>query len=624
MINRDPKYPGRVLITPEDGTAAHYATITRADEPRHAGTPINKGTLLSDSTAKAVVRLTDSVTVTPDDALANLTEFLSGNMVYSKSGTYTGTGSGTVKLEFDFTPSLVVVQKNGIGTNFGGGNESLGFVAQNGMETVNIPYATPSAAYASIALTWGEKSLEWSVVYSSSYDQYAMGLNESGVEYHYIAFGASDGSGAKGKAADIDIRDFITSDLRFFGDFYEGLAIMGAGNASNPLNLSIRSYGVTALTDCSGGGSYCIYQPQDMGKEDGSYYFKIAYSAADIKTIKAAVADKDVSALNPLSTVAVYTSKFNAGGIFTIPTEANTLLVQVGKYNVPEFLHIEKDGTPGTYTSYQNSYRLKTAAIEDAMEKVKIEKTSDTVYRITLGKYYTNLMHTTNESINVDTWNIRGVYYQDGTTIVTSGTDILGPLKEKGQSDFMGGVHGDEINTALAIFCDGIAWDRISTVSCSEIKAIMASKLYRVDSKEHVYNRFVTITITPGKIRVENLFHCVVDDSVVSRATNGGLIALPNSLITAVSTNNCYIQGAPTESPGNESRSNITATIFWEHGSVTVDNLVGHERDTYLGYIAYMAETNPRTKIYFDLIAGSGKAITKGEEIGGVFEYRFV
>lgn len=52
MKDRVPKYPGRVLITPEDGSAAFYATVARADEPVEVGTPINKAALLSDDTAE--------------------------------------------------------------------------------------------------------------------------------------------------------------------------------------------------------------------------------------------------------------------------------------------------------------------------------------------------------------------------------------------------------------------------------------------------------------------------------------------------------------------------------------------------------------------------------------------
>lgn len=51
MLDRVPTKPGRVLITPEDGSAAFYATMTRADEPTQEGNPLNKITLLRDATA---------------------------------------------------------------------------------------------------------------------------------------------------------------------------------------------------------------------------------------------------------------------------------------------------------------------------------------------------------------------------------------------------------------------------------------------------------------------------------------------------------------------------------------------------------------------------------------------
>ncbi len=40
--DRVPQKPGRVKITPENGTA-FYATMARADEPIQEGTPLNAG-----------------------------------------------------------------------------------------------------------------------------------------------------------------------------------------------------------------------------------------------------------------------------------------------------------------------------------------------------------------------------------------------------------------------------------------------------------------------------------------------------------------------------------------------------------------------------------------------------
>lgn len=68
MKNRVPTYPGRVTMTPVSGAANTYDMV-RADVPIDAGTPLNKETLLQDSTAALLGLETDA---TPDDALKAL------------------------------------------------------------------------------------------------------------------------------------------------------------------------------------------------------------------------------------------------------------------------------------------------------------------------------------------------------------------------------------------------------------------------------------------------------------------------------------------------------------------------------------------------------------------------
>ena len=62
MVDRVPLYPGRVKMTPVSGQANIY-DMERADQPTQAGTPLNKTTLLKDSTA-ALYGLTDA---TPEE-----------------------------------------------------------------------------------------------------------------------------------------------------------------------------------------------------------------------------------------------------------------------------------------------------------------------------------------------------------------------------------------------------------------------------------------------------------------------------------------------------------------------------------------------------------------------------
>ena len=64
-----PGQEGRVLITPENGSAPFYAKVEMADNPTNPGTPLNKKNLLQDSVC-AILEIPD--TSTPNDAFAKL------------------------------------------------------------------------------------------------------------------------------------------------------------------------------------------------------------------------------------------------------------------------------------------------------------------------------------------------------------------------------------------------------------------------------------------------------------------------------------------------------------------------------------------------------------------------
>lgn len=74
MQDRVSLYPGRVKLEPVAGQANLY-DLTRADQPTHEGTPLNKASLLKDATA-ALFGL--DATAVPDDALSVLSRIHKG------------------------------------------------------------------------------------------------------------------------------------------------------------------------------------------------------------------------------------------------------------------------------------------------------------------------------------------------------------------------------------------------------------------------------------------------------------------------------------------------------------------------------------------------------------------
>ena len=78
MKDRIPTKPGRVLLTPEDGSSPFYATLTRADEPTQEGTPLNKANLLSDETEVSIWEVAQGRTV--NDALKMLSDVAYGRV----------------------------------------------------------------------------------------------------------------------------------------------------------------------------------------------------------------------------------------------------------------------------------------------------------------------------------------------------------------------------------------------------------------------------------------------------------------------------------------------------------------------------------------------------------------
>ena len=174
MKDRTPKYPGRVKLTPVSGQTNVY-DMTRADSPTQDGDPINKATLLKDTTAALYDLGTDAL---PDDVLQVIRTVLDERAIV-ESGTYTGTGTKTPSLVFSIVPKFVVIQEQD--SSVGGNYEHTGWWISE--MTYLITYSSQSTPRP---VTLNGKTFSWT---GSATDNAKEVLNESGKVYSYIGIG---------------------------------------------------------------------------------------------------------------------------------------------------------------------------------------------------------------------------------------------------------------------------------------------------------------------------------------------------------------------------------------------------------------------------------------------------
>lgn len=188
MKDRVPVNPGRVLIKPENGSSAYYATMTRADNPTQKGTPLNKASLLKDATA---AKFGLGAAAVPDDVLALIPDLIAGRAQVA-TGSYTGTGtygeSNPCSLTFDFAPKIVIItQSSGLYPEDGHWGSDCFIWTYGQTKVYKIAFNITSYITCSLSgntLSWyhGSQSIDGNKRASGQ-------CNVSGAKYLYLAIG---------------------------------------------------------------------------------------------------------------------------------------------------------------------------------------------------------------------------------------------------------------------------------------------------------------------------------------------------------------------------------------------------------------------------------------------------
>ena len=179
MQDRVATHPNRWKLTPVAGQTNVY-DFERADEPVVAGTPLDKATFLTDTTAAAIAALTGNTPALPTEALDELAGVFNSfgitGVAHVEVGSYVGAGqygsSRPNTLTFSYKPKLVIVQ--------------------NSAEEPSVPANTLIWQYGNTrggrnrTVTVSDNTLSW---YSTTNAEYQ--LNSSGVTYNYLAIGVN-------------------------------------------------------------------------------------------------------------------------------------------------------------------------------------------------------------------------------------------------------------------------------------------------------------------------------------------------------------------------------------------------------------------------------------------------
>lgn len=173
MQDRIPTYPGLVELTdPETGASKLYY-MAMADNPTVAGTPLNKNTLLKDSTA-ALFGLTSAAV--PDDVLVAI----SNKMARVESGSYTGNGTygsdHKNSITFSFIPKIVLITR----ANTGSGYPML----TPYMWGEDFFWTGNFSSHQNATVTINDNTMYWYTGGNSSYQ-----LNQNGNVYNFVAIG---------------------------------------------------------------------------------------------------------------------------------------------------------------------------------------------------------------------------------------------------------------------------------------------------------------------------------------------------------------------------------------------------------------------------------------------------
>jgi len=437
---------------------------------------------------------------------------------------------------------------------------------------------------------------------------------------------------------------FLKSLNLFDGNYYHGYYLSGTGNKFIAKN---SDYYMLVL-NVEPNTTYSYNKPFDVGLEDGLYWYKMVTSTiSNYKSILETVDGGTTVTLDGAISQS-NTSTNTTNRTFTTGTNDHSIFIMVTKYQQPYVEFLNGTYIAPLYSSYaegfkpfgidvysknevDNTFNAMNGYINAKNEKLKLLTNEDgsyiIFYKSKSGKYigYKYGNYIVGGSVNTNVWRLINTWvYSDSLTpmyeICNDDYDMEGVLKISTQSDYIGSVHGDEQQTAIYMFLNGIRANYATPHNgyYDSVSFIVASDIYNQETLTRAFKKVKQITFDNTGVHINSKW--VADTEVTLTHVRGCLMSI-NKYSGATKLISLYYDSEVNLNPSAVPEVGKTNVLFTNNrliDSIFTGDIVyarlwtGKRGDTNYS-TSCITDFNTRLKAYIDCYAGA--TVEAGEEI---------
>lgn len=214
----------------------------------------------------------------------------------------------------------------------------------------------------------------------------------------------------------------------------------------------------------------------------------------------------------------------------------------------------------------------------------------------------------TDETIGLDTYRLQTVDHCDADrnvihSISKIGADLEGVVLLNGDTDHIGGVHGDEIATELFMFIDGrlLTFSEITELECNEIKFLVKSHITHQDSQTVCMEKTKQTSFDRDGVHIRCFWTALEELSICS--VRSCMMSVQKEGITHYFDSN--INRLPMEVPavsreGAVLSEDVNMNDIYYLGEFTCHHWAGVRGGSQAHYSTILQDYGPRLKSYFN------------------------